>query len=317
LTTRTLLCVLALGAGVLVGCGDDDDSGGLPDDAVATVGDTVITKSDFERARKIASDPSSPQGDGAKARAMDSLIKAEWIRQEAEARHLTITDAELQQAVEQGKKSGFLSEKNLDRAGLTLQELMPTIRSGQLEIKVNRALTEASTNVSDQDVADYYERNRAELIVTERRDLRLVLATTRARAAAARAALDAGQSWEVVARRYSTHPSKDNGGKVENVRIRKGQGGLVAAVFRAKEGVLIGPVKRSRSWAVFLVEKVKPPFHASLEQARDEIRELLATRRRQRALAAFQNQYRARTTCAQGYTVPRCGNGPKQVASGA
>jgi hypothetical protein len=68
---------------------------------------------------------------------------------------------------------------------------------------------------------------------------------------------------------------------------------------------------------VFLVEKVKPPFHASLEQARDEIRELLATRRRQRALAAFQNQYRARTTSAQGYTVPRCGNGPKQVASGA
>ena len=283
---------------------------------MATVGDAVITKSDFERARKLASDPSNPQGDDAKARAMESLIKAEWIRQEAEARHLTITDAELDAAVDQGKKTGFLSEENLKRAGLTLQELMPTIRSGQLELKLNKQLAEGES-VSAEDVADYYRQNKAKLIVSERRDLRLVLATTRARAVAARAALDDGQSWKAVARRYSTHPSRDEGGKVENVRIRKGQTGLVATVFRAKEGVLVGPVKGDQSWAVFIVEKVKPPFHATLEQAQDEIRELLSSRRRRQALAAFEKQYRAKTTCAPGYLVPRCRNGSEQAASGA
>lgn len=313
MTTRTLLCLVALGAGVVAGCGDDDD-GGLPTDAVATVGDAVITKSDFERARKLSADPSNPQGDDSKARAMESLIKAEWIRQEAEARHLTLTDSELQQAVDQGKKSGFLSQENLEKAGLTLQELMPTIRSGQLELKLNKQLA-GGESVSAEDVADYYRQNKAKLIVSERRDLRLVLATTRARAAAARAALDDGQSWKVVARRYSTHPSRDDGGKVENVRIRKGQTGLVATVFRAKEGVLVGPVKGDQSWAVFMVEKVKPPFHATLEQAQDEIKALLSSRRRRQALAAFEKQYRAKTTCAPGYLVPRCKNGPEQAAS--
>jgi parvulin-like peptidyl-prolyl isomerase len=316
LKTRTLVCVVALGACVVAGCGDDDGGDGLPKDAVATVGDAVITKSDFERARKVASDPSDPQGDDAKARAMESVIKAEWVRQEAEARHLSVTDAELEAAVDQGKKSGFLSPENLKKAGLTLEELMPTIRSGQLELKLNKQLAEGAT-VSAEDVADYYRQNRAKLIVTERRDLRLVLATTRARAGAARAALDAGESWEVVARRYSTHPSRTKGGKIDNVRIRKGQTGLVATVFRAKEGVLVGPVKGDRSWAVFLVEKVKPPFHATFEQARDEIEQLLSGRRRRQALAAFEKQYRAKTTCAPGYLVPRCENGPKQAASGA
>ena len=310
LVAITLLCAAALA----VGCGDSDDE--LSGDAVARVGDTEITKSDFERARKLASDPSNPQGDGAKARAMESLIKAEWIRQEAEARDLTVTDAELQRAIEQGRKTGFLSQENLEKAGLTLQELVPTIRDGQLEIKVNNQLTEGSTSVSAQDIAGYYRQNKAELIVSERRDLRLVLATTKARADAARAALDDGQSWTVVARRYSIHPSRDKGGKVPDVRMREGQGGLVAAVFRAKEGALVGPVKESRSWAVFLVEKIKPPFHATLEQARDEIRELLRTRRRQQALAAFEKKYRAQTTCAPGYTVARCKNGPKQPSTG-
>jgi parvulin-like peptidyl-prolyl isomerase len=317
LKTRTALCVVALGAGVVAGCGDDDDGGGVPKDAVATVGDTVIAKSEFERARKLASDVDNPGADGAKARAMDAVIKAEWMRQEAEARHLTITDAEVQAAVDQGKKSGFLSQENLKQAGVTLQQLMPTIRNGQLELKVTNQLTAGSANVSEQDVADYYRRNKAELIVDERRDIRLVIATSRARAAAARAALEDGQSWNAVARKYSEHASSTNGGKLENLRKGSAQTGLVATIFRAKKGALAGPVKGGDSWAVFVVEKIKPPFQATLEDARDEIEQELSKRRRERALAAFERKYRAKTTCAPGYLVPRCKNGPTQAASGA
>ena len=313
----TLFCAaaLALGPAGLLGCEDSDDE--LSDDAVAKVGDAVITKSDFERARKVTSDPSNPQDAGAKARAMDLVIKAEWMRQEAEARHVTVTDAEVQEAVDQGRKSGFLSEENLKKAGLTLQELLPTIRSGQLETKVTAQLTEPSTKVSAQDVAEYYQHNKAELIVDERRDLRLVIATTRARADAARAALDDGQSWKVVASKYSVHPSRDDGGLVPNLRKSSDQTALAATIFQAKKGALVGPVKEAKSWAVFTVEKIKPPFHATLKQSRDEIKQLLSSRLRQRALAAFEKKYRAKTTCAQGYKVPRCNNGPKKPARSA
>jgi parvulin-like peptidyl-prolyl isomerase len=310
----TLFCAAALGAAAGCGGGDDDD-GGVPKDAVAKVGDTAITKSQFESARKVASDPSDPAG--TKQRAMEAVIRAEWIRQEAEARHVTISDAEVQAAVAQGEKSGFLSKANLDKAGLTLDELMPTIRNGQLEIKVTKLLTEASTKVSDEDVADYYRRNKSKLIVGERRDIRLVLARMRDRAAAARAALDDGESWDVVARRYSIHPSRKDGGRVENVRKGAAQDGLLASIFQSRVGALVGPVKARNSWAVFVVEKIKPPFHASLEQARDEIKQLLSSRRRQQELAAFERKYRAETTCAPGYTVPSCKNGPKKSGTGA
>jgi foldase protein PrsA len=310
----TLLCAVALGAAVVIGCGDSDE---LPEDAVARVGDAVITKADFERARKVASDPADPQDAGSKVRAMNAVIRAEWIRQEAEARGLAVTDAEVQESVDQARKAGFLSEENLKRAGVTLEELLPTIRNGQLEMKVNAQLTERSRTVSAQDIAAYYRRNKAELIVDERRDVRLIVAKTRATADAARAALGEGQSWKVVARRYSVHgASRDNGGKIANLRKGEEQTGLLATIFRAKKGALVGPVKDDRSWAVFTVEKIEPPVEATLEEARDEIEQLLSATRRERALAAFERKYRVKTTCAPGYIVPRCKNGPDGAESG-
>lgn len=313
----TLFCAaaLALGPAGLLGCGNSDDE--LPDDAVAKVGDAVITKSDFERARKITSDRSKPQDAGAKARAMDLVIKAEWMRQEAEARHVTVTDAEVQEALDQGRTSGFLSQENLKKAGVTLQELLPTIHSGQLETKVTAELTDPATKVSAQDVAEYYRQNKAKLIVEERRDVRLVIATSRNRADAARAALDGGQSWKIVARKYSVHASRNDGGKVENLRKGNAETPVLEAIFRARTGTLVGPVREGKSFAVFTVEKIKPPFQATLKDSRDEIKQLLSSRSREQALAAFEKKYRAKTTCAPGYTVPRCNDGPKKTAPSA
>jgi len=311
--TPTLFCAaaLVLGGTAVAGCGDSDDA--LPEDAVAKVGDTVITKSDFERAQRLTSDRTKPRDAAAKTRAMDAVLKAEWVRQEAEARNLSVTDAEVQKAVAQAKKSGFLSEANLKRAGLTLEQLLPTVRNGQLQTKVNAQLTERSRTVSAQDVADYYRDNKPELIVDERRGLRLVLTKTRAEAGAAKAALEDGQSWEAVAKRYSEHTaSRDKGGKIPKVPEGKDQTGLQATVFRAEKGELTGPVNAEGSWAVFLVEKVESSRQATLEESRDEITQLLSTTRREKALEAFEKKYTAMTTCAPGYKVPGCKNGPKK-----
>jgi PPIC-type PPIASE domain len=94
--------------------------------------------------------------------------------------------------------------------------------------------------------------------------------------------------------------------------LRKGplDSELTTAVFGARQGELTGPVKIDETWAVFVVERVKPPFQATLEQARDEIEELLASQRRRAVLASFTSRYRAKTNCARGYRVPGCRNGP-------
>lgn len=306
------LIALLLAAGLLVpGCGDDS-GGGLPEDMLARVGNTSITEADLDRGLRLASSQSGGDtGEETRTRVMESLIRDEWIRQEAEARGIAISEAEVQAALDKAQESGFLDEAALESAGLTEQDILPTIRKGQLQRKVTAAVTTDVEDTSAQDVAAYYRENREAMVVTERRDVRLVLTRDRARAAAARSALRRGRSWDSVAAEYSIHAeSSDNGGKISDLRKGPVGTGVTAAVFRAREGVLTGPVQVERSWAVFVVERVKPPFQATLEQARDEIMELLGFQRRQAALADFTRKYRAKTTCAPDYRVRACSNSP-------
>jgi foldase protein PrsA len=152
-------------------------------------------------------------------------------------------------------------------------------------------------------------------VVEERRDLRLVLTKTRARAQAARAALDGGQSWATVAKEYSLNEaSRDKGGRVKDLRKGKLSGPLVSTIFSVQEGELSGPIQGSdSSWGVFVVERIKPAFQATLEQSRDEIKGRLGSERRHRALALFTSEYRDKSTCAPGYKVPSCKNFAREL----
>jgi foldase protein PrsA len=351
---RVVLSMLAVGAGLLgsaalSACGGSGDA--LPDDAVAKVGDAVITKADFERALRFASgragDPrdfatcaAAKQQNGTTADGtqppeaqlvkqcrdefeklkrvvMDYLIEAEWTRQEAEARGIVLTESELTRAIEEAKESGFLDPEALEEAGVTKEQLIVRLRQSQLQAKVTRQVTKPSGEVSESDIAHFYGRHKSELVVPERRDLRIIITRTRAKARAARRALESGQGWRRAARKYSLHEgSRDEGGRITGLKESEQTTGLVGVIFRATRGELTGPVKGDENWAVLLVDRVKPSFQATLEQSRDEIEDHLRDTRAQRALDAYTGRYRDRTTCAPGFKVPDCGNAPQEPDAG-
>src|SRR5215208_477215 len=142
------LLALALGATVLVGCGND-----VPAGAVAKVGDSTITQDEFDKWLTIAvkgqgqggttavPDPPDyekcvaakkktpvPKGqkqptddalkkqcktefDNLKREVMQFLIQAEWVEQEAADRDVKITDKEIKTALEDQKKQAFPNDK--------------------------------------------------------------------------------------------------------------------------------------------------------------------------------------------------------------
>jgi foldase protein PrsA len=348
MSMRSLVpAILVVGAGLLgsaavSGCGGSD---GLAGDAVAEVGGEVITKSDFERALRFATgqgeDPrdyaacvaaKQQAADGAggtqaaeaelekrcraeweqvKSNVIDTLIKAEWTRQEAEARGIVLADAEVERVVDKAVQGGLFDRETLSRAGIDERELFARVRQNQLHAKVTERITGQARQVAAQDIAEYYRQNKRELIVPDRREMRIVITRTRARAEAAREALDAGRSWKSVAREYSLHFSRKEGGRITAEWTREDKAGLGAAIFRASRGVLVGPVRDDETWAVFVVESIKPSYQPTLAQARDEITEHLQSKREKQALAAYTEKYRDKTTCASGYIVPACKNGPE------
>lgn len=337
-TAMMILVIVSMG-----GCGGDD---GLPDDAVAEVGDTPITKSDYESAlrfvagrehdprdyaacvaakRQAASTSSGAQPPEAKLEkqcreeyeqikrnVMDYLIKAEWTRQEAEARGVVLTQAEVEQAVDAAEQGGLLNDEALTRAGVSEGQMVARIRQNQLQTKVARQLIEQSSEITAQDIADFYRESKADLFVPAKRETRIVITKTRAMAQEARAAFEAGRSWKSVAREYSIHFSAGLGGRITAEWQRVDTGGLGAAIFHAERGKLTGPVKDDDSWGVFIVDEIIRAHQPTLEQARDEIVGRLRTARKNRALLTFAEEYRDKTTCAPGFRVSVCKNGPKR-----
>jgi hypothetical protein len=104
---RTLFCAAALALGA-----SNDES---PEGGVAKVGEAVITKSDFERARKLVSDPADPRDDGSKGQGQGGLDQGRVDAPAGQGAAHTVTDAELQEAVDQGRKIGFLTRRLAER----------------------------------------------------------------------------------------------------------------------------------------------------------------------------------------------------------
>jgi foldase protein PrsA len=259
--------------------------------------------------------------DTLKGEVMQFLIQAEWVTQEAEDQGVKVSDAAVRKSFEDQKKQAFPTEKAyqefIKSSGMTEEDILYRVKLNQLQEKLTQKITEDAGKVSDQDIEEYYEKNKRRFAQPERRDLRVVLTKTEQKADQARRALADGQSWKKVVNQYSIdEASKAQAGVLPAVAKGQQDKALDDAVFEAKKGELEGPVKTQFGWYVFEVEKVTPASQQSLEESKETIRNLLRSERQQKTLddwiKDFREQYKEDTDCADDYRVAECDNAPKE-----
>ncbi|MGH2780609.1 MAG: peptidyl-prolyl cis-trans isomerase [Thermoleophilaceae bacterium] len=256
-----------------------------------------------------------------KGEVMQFLIQAQWVQQEAEEQGIEVGDKAVQKSFEDQKKAAFPTDKAyrdfLENSGMTEEDILFRVRLDQLQQKLTQKVTEDAKKVSDEDVQQYYDKNEKRFAQPERRDLRVVLTRTEAKADQAREALRDGQAWKRVVKRFSIdEASKAQGGLLPGVARGQQDKALEDAVFGARKGALEGPVKTQFGWYVFEVAKVIPASQQSLEQSKDTIRNLLRSERQQKALDEFikdfRESYKDETECAEDFRVAECANAPKE-----
>src|SRR5215211_63257 len=328
------LAVAGLGAAVVAGCGND-----VPPNAVAKVGDSTITEAEFNKCIAAKKNQPLPKGqnqptdaqlkkqcqseyDTLKKEVMQFLIQAEWVQQEAEKQDIKVTDKEIQKSLEDQKKQAFPNEKAYQKflasSGMTEADILFRVKLDQLQQKLTQKVTQDAQKVSNADVQEYYDKNKKRFAQPERRDLRVVLTKQKAKAEAAKKALDDGESWKKVVKKYSIdQASKAQGGKLPAVSKGQQEKSLDEAVFSTKKGKIEGPVKTQFGWYVFEVEKVTPASQQSLDQSKETIKNLLRSQRQQKSLDQwikdFREEYQGNTACADDFRVAECKNAPKEA----
>lgn len=251
---------------------------------------------------------------------MQLLISFEWIEGEAALRGLTVTDAEVTQAFDKQKRQSFPKESEfqefLETSGQTLADVYARVRLDLLSNKLrDHVVAGQGQKITDQAIEQYYRRHRSSFVEPETRSLRIVLTERKAEAERALAELERGASWQSVARRYSIDKeTKRKGGKLPPLEEGSLENSFEKAVFRARKGRLVGPLRIGSGYYVLTVTKIERERQLSLTEVRETIRQMLESEAQQTALDVFVQDFtvrwRAKTECAEGYRTSDCRNGP-------
>lgn len=279
----------------IAGCGGDSDSdSAVPSDAVARVGDTVITK---QQARTFL--PGAAKQAKARRAVAQYLVVAEWVRREAKREGVTIPAAMTKSA---------LGSVDAGTADAVARVKVPLLM---------QALTKEAGGgaPSEQEIARYYREHPNEYAKPEVRYMRLVATDSQAQAAAAKKALGQGQSWKAVIGRYSTHkdtvtpPSGDMGAQPGEMPDPLGD-----ALYTAERGTFNGPVKTDQAWYVFELKVIDRLPRQTLAQVRETLSTRLEARTQQQGTQALQSRMQARyrpiTVCNDELLLPVCSNAP-------
>ena len=296
----------------------------------ATVPDSPDFKNCIAEKRKTAPKPAKGQPkttdeqlkdqckqeyDALRDQVMQLLTSFQWIEGEAEEQGIKVSDAEVRKSFEEQKKQSFPKEadykKFLKDYNQTEEDILVRVKQELLSNKIRDKIIKGKDKVSDAQIQDFYNKNKERFAQPQRRDLRIVLTKTEAKANQAKAALESGESWKTVAKKYSIdEASKAQGGKLPAQAKGTLEKSLDQAVFKAKKGQITGPVKTQFGYYVFEVEKVQKATKQTLEQAKETIRQTLQSQNQQKALdkfvSDFQKKWKDRTECRDGYVTQVC-----------
>jgi parvulin-like peptidyl-prolyl isomerase len=336
LTLLTLVLLCSALAVVAAACGSGG-GGDVPDDAVAVVDGTVITRAELDtlvdQAKKAYAAQKqefpkvgTPEYQNVQTQYVAFLVQREEFEKEAEKLGVEVTakdiDKELEEFVKSrfdGKRKDF--EKALEEQGFTEESFRETIRTSVLSQKLFDAVTK-DVKVSDADILQYYTQNQSSYGTPESRDVRHILisekqgsgdtvdfAKSKTEADRVRGLLVDGGDFAALAKEHSDDPgSKETGGKLT---ISRGQTvpEFDKTAFELKQGTISQPVKTT--YGYHIIEALSPVRKATttpLDKVRDSIRATLLQEKRTEFMTDWvedlRKEYEDKVSYAAGFEPP-------------
>lgn len=312
-----IVAVLALAFFAVRSGGEED---GVPDGSVARVGSAQITEEELAHWQEVytssatASGGQAPSAEEARRAAFGVLVGAVWVLQEAEDQDVGVSDEDISTSID-----GYFQQTGAtgpqDRAAIQ-QQLGTTADDMRFQQKVALLATKLQTRAADkvpaptdEQIKKVYEAEPGRWATPSERDVEVIITAEKAKAEEAKAALEKGDSYDAVDKKFSAAPGQ---GKLE--KLKNGEGGdtLDRAVFSAPVDEISGPVDTGAGFLVFRVTQSTPLPEQSLEQATKAIAANLTAAAKSEAAAEYvdglRDRWKGRTTCAPAMEIDEfCG----------
>ncbi len=268
----------------------------LGSDDVAVVGDTQISKQEFQqlmaRAKKSYDQQKrafpkagSAEYEQLKGQAITFLVQQAEVDGQAKKLGVDISDEKVDKEIARYKKqfyggSDARYEKAVKQQGLTDEQARDAIRQQLISQALFKKVT-GNVKVSDADIKAYYDTHKTQYVQPESRDVRHILVTKKALADSLYQQLKGGANFAKLAKQYSKDPgSAAHGGKLT---VSKGQTvpQFDKTAFTLKTGQISQPVHTQYGYHIIqALSAIKAASTTSLAQVRASIRQQLEQQRK-------------------------------------
>lgn len=284
---------------------------------VVRVGDRIITRSMYDRRLRDAfaeADQSGAPADQIAARKqevrkqlVDDLINELLIKDRADRLGITVSDAEIKDAVARLKQQYGIStdeqfEDSLKKSGLTRAEMEVRLRDTLITNKVFARELRSREDLDDRELRQRYDREKERYRLPERARLREIVIlrpdnaanvnAARQKADEITAAVKAGADFAKTASAQSESGTKEKGGDLGEVNRGELLPELDKAVFNAAQGAVIGPIETKSGWHILKVEQRLPSEVPAFESVKDRLRKDASDETFQRDLKAYLDRLR-------------------------
>jgi len=278
-----------------------------PDDTIAKVNGTIITRAERDRAMKVLSAQNhmgqqSPASKSAEDAVMEQLISAELLFQAGTKLGVTDLDKQVADKTAQGKakfKTDAEYENALKSSGLTPKALEELLRK---DIVINNLVVKEivpKVTVSDADARKFYDENIAKFKQPEQIKASHILCKVdpkasaeekkkaKEKATALLKEIKAGKEFTELAKTNSDCPSSKQGGDLGLF----GKGQMVppfeSAAFALKPGEVSDVVETQFGYHIIKVTEKKDAGAAKFEEVQDRIQEYLKNQKIQKGVLDY------------------------------
>lgn len=260
-----------------------------PDAVVLRLDDTTVTAAEFEplfniALRSLAAQQGAPldeatlaQFRGLRPSFLDQFATQRVLLKEAEARELTVSDAEVDEQIAQARESaGDNFDQLLSEAGYADEAALRSyIRESLLLQRAVEAI-QGDIEVTDAEVRTFYDENQAQFSQPEQVCVHHILLADQETAAEVYAQLEGGGDFEALARENSTDPgSAENGGDLGCISPGQTVPAFEEAAFAAEVGETTEPVQSEFGFHIIRVDERQPGAVAPFAEVRAQVREQL------------------------------------------
>jgi peptidyl-prolyl cis-trans isomerase C len=328
----------AIAAAVLVAAGCGGSSNSVPQDSVATVDGTPITKAQFnfllagarsqaKAAKAQFPKPGTTEYKSLQDKAMAYLVQEKELEQAGQKIGVQATDKDVNSQIDKIKKQVFGGNENafetqLKQQGFTLPLLKIFQKGNLLSDRVYKKVT-SDVKVSDSDIKKYYNENVATQFTTlASRDVRHILVSSKKKADQLEAQLKAGASFAVLAKKYSSDTlSAQKGGEL-TVQKGKTVPEFDKAAFSLKTKEISQPVHSQYGWHIIQpLGPIKPESKQPLSKVQNQIRQnLLNTKKTtafQKWLDDLRKDYAKKVHYQAGYVPDTVSTPTNSATTGA